>query len=56
MSKKGKDFKIPAPLFSKVFYETLGSVAVNEYRKITFDKSNPKMSNNSPFPRYSSGY
>ena len=54
MSKKGKDFKMPSPLFGKVFYETLAGVAVNEYRKITFDKSNPKMADGSDFKKYTS--
>ena len=54
MSKKGKDFKIPTPLFSNQFYNLLGSVAVNEYRKITFDKSNPKMADGSNFKKYTS--
>ena len=54
MSKKGKDFKMPSPLFGKVFYETLAGVAVNEYRKITFDKSNPKMSDCKQFKKYTS--
>ena len=53
MARKGKPFEIPFPLFGKVFYETLAGVAVNEYRKITFDKSNPKMANKQPFPKYS---
>ena len=56
MAKKGKPFEIPSPLFGKEFYNRLASVAVNEYRKITFDKSNPKMANNKPFPKYSKGY
>ena len=54
MARKGKPFEIPFPLFGKVFYETLAGVAVNEYRKITFDKSNPKMANKQPFPKYTS--
>ena len=56
MAKKGKPFEIPSPLFGKEFYNRLASVAVNEYRKITFDKSNPKMANKQPFPKYSKGY
>ena len=56
MAKKGKPFEIPSPLFGKEFYNRLAGVAVNEYRKITFDKSNPKMANKQPFPKYSKGY
>jgi len=56
MSKKGKDFKMPTPLFSRAIYENLGAIAINEYRKITFDKSNPKMANKQSFPKYSKGY
>ena len=54
MAKKGKPFEIPSPLFGKVFYNRLAEVAKNEYRKITFDKSNPKMANKQPFPKYTS--
>ena len=54
MARKGKPFEIPFPLFGKVIYETLAGVAVNEYRKITFDKSSPKMANKQPFPKYTS--
>ena len=56
MAKKGKDFKIPDNLFDKKFWDTFEAVAVNEYRKIIFDKSNPRMSNDKPFPAYSKGY
>ena len=56
MARKGKPFEIPAKLFNKEFFQTLSGVAVNEYRKITFDKSNPKMANKQPFPKYSKGY
>ena len=45
MAKKGKDFKIPDNLFDKKFWTTFEAVAVNEYRKVIFDKSNPRMSN-----------
>ena len=54
MAKKGKPFEIPSPLFGKEFYNRLAGVAVNEYRKITFDKSSPKMANKQPFPKYTS--
>ena len=56
MSKRGKDFKMPTPLFGRPFYENLGAIAINEYRKITFDKSNPKMANKQSFPSYTSKY
>ena len=56
MAKKGKDFKIPDNLFDKKFWTTFEAVAVNEYRKIIFDVSNPRMSNDKPFPAYSKDY
>ena len=54
--EKGKRFKIPTPIFDTRAFETFKAVVVNEYRKITFDKSNPRMSDNKPFPKYSRGY
>ena len=56
MAKKGKDFKIPDNLFDKKFWTTFEAVAVDQYRKVIFDKSNPRMSNGKPFPKYSKGY
>ena len=50
---KGKQFKIPATLFNKDFWNKFGAVAVNAYRHHIFDKTNPKMSNDKPFPNYS---
>ena len=54
--EKGKRFKTPTPIFDRKAFETFKAVVVNEYRKITFDKSNPRMSDNKPFPKYSRGY
>ena len=54
--EKGKRFKIPTPIFDTRAFETFKAVVVNEYRKITFDKSNPRMSDDRPFPKYSKGY
>ena len=34
---KGKQFKMPSPLFNKTFWNHFGSVAVNEYRLYIFD-------------------
>ena len=53
---KGKKFKMPTPLFNKDFWNHFGSVAVNAYRDYIFDKSNPRMSNDRPFPNYSDKY
>ena len=53
---KGKQFKIPTPLFNKDFWNKFGAVAVNAYRHHIFDKTNPKMSNDRPFPNYSDKY
>ena len=53
MAKRGKDFNIPANLFDKQFWTTFEATAVNEYRKVIFDKSNPRMSNDKNFPAYS---
>ena len=53
MAKKGKDFKMPDPLFSAEFLRDLAEKAKNEYKKITFDKSSPKMADGKPFPPYS---
>ena len=53
---KGKQFKIPATLFNKDFWKHFGDVAVNAYRNHIFDKSNPRMSNDKPFPSYSAKY
>ena len=52
--EKGKRFKIPTPIFDTRAFETFKAVVVNEYRKITFDKSNPRMSDDKPFPKYTS--
>ena len=53
MAKRGKDFNIPANLFDKQFWTTFEATAVNEYRKVIFDKSNPRMSNDKNFPSFS---
>ena len=45
MAKKGKPYKSPSPLFDKTAFRHFETVVSNEYRKVTFDKSNPKMSN-----------
>ena len=50
----GKKFKMPNPLFGKGAYEKLAALAVNEYRKITFDVNNPTMANKKKFPKYKS--
>tara|TARA_R100001594_G_scaffold62204_1_gene96513 strand:+ start:20550 stop:21107 length:558 start_codon:yes stop_codon:yes gene_type:complete len=51
--EKGKRFKIPTPIFDRKAFGTFKAVVVDQYRKITFDKSNPRMSNDKPFPTYS---
>tara|TARA_R110001599_G_scaffold92673_2_gene242413 strand:+ start:1155 stop:1706 length:552 start_codon:yes stop_codon:yes gene_type:complete len=53
MAKKGKPYKHPSPLFDKKAFILFESVVQNEYRKVTFDKSNPRMSNDEKFPKYS---
>ena len=56
MAKKTK-FKMPSPLFDKLFWQHFGMEAYTEYKKHTFDKSNPKMSDGNPFPKkYSNKY
>ncbi len=52
----GKRFKIPTPLFDTKSLSLFEAIIVNEYRKITFDKSNPKMADGRSFPKYSKGY
>ena len=56
MSKKGKDFKMPDPLFSFAFMNHLGAEIRDEYKAYTFSKSNPRMANKQSFPKYSKGY
>ena len=56
MAKKGKPYKSPSPLFDKTAFRYFETVVSNEYRKVTFDKSNPKMSNDEKFPKYSKPY
>ena len=53
---RGKPFKLPKILFNKGFWEHFGAVAKNDYRDYIFDKSNPRMSNDRPFPNYSDKY
>jgi len=56
MSKRGKDFKMPKPLFSFAFMNHLGAEIKDEYKEYTFNKSNPRMANKQSFPKYSKGY
>ena len=53
MSKKGKDFKFKTPIFNNKKMRILGAELVNAIRHVTFNKSNPRMSNDTPFPAYS---
>ena len=53
---RGKPFKLPKILFNKGFWEHFGAVAKNAYIGYIFDKSNPRMSNDRPFPVYSDKY
>lgn len=55
MAKK-KKFEIPSPLFDKKFWNKFGLDAYKEYKKHTFNSSNPKMSDDNPFPKYSPAY
>ena len=50
----GKRFEIPIPLFDTQAYRIFESIIVNEYRKITFDVTNPKMADKRKFPKYTS--
>ena len=50
----GKRFEIPIPLFDTQAYRIFESIIVNEYRKITFDVTNPKMADKKKFPKYTS--
>lgn len=56
MAKKGKPYKSPSPLFDTQAFRHFEDVVQNEYRKVTFDVSNPKMSNDKTFPKYSKAY
>jgi len=56
VAKKGKDFKMNTPLFSIQDLNQMGAELVDAIRHVTFNVSNPKQSNNSPFPPYSAGY
>ena len=56
MAKKSKPYKSPSPLFDRTAFRHFETVVSNEYRKVTFDKSNPKMSNDKKFPNYSKSY
>ena len=56
MAKKGKPYKSPSPLFDTQAFRHFETVVSNEYRKVTFNKSNPRMSNDEKFPKYSKAY
>ena len=56
MAKKGKPYKSPSPLFDTQAFKTFKDVVQDQYRRITFDVSNPKMSNDKTFPKYSKAY
>ena len=56
MSKRGKDFKMNPPLLKSKDLDKMAHELVNAIRHITFNKSNPKMANDAPFPPYSAGY
>ena len=56
MAKKNKPYKSPSPLFDKTAFRHFETVVSNEYRKVTYDKSNPRMSNDEKFPKYSKPY
>tara|TARA_R100001463_G_scaffold28889_2_gene66017 strand:- start:7859 stop:8410 length:552 start_codon:yes stop_codon:yes gene_type:complete len=53
MAKKSKPYKSPSPLFDKTAFRHFETVVSDEYRKVTFSKSNPRMSNDEKFPEYS---
>ena len=56
MAKKSKPYKSPSPLFDRTAFRHFETVMSNEYRKVTYDKSNPRMSNDEKFPKYSKPY
>ena len=56
MAKKGKPYKSPSPLFDTQAFKTFKDVVQDQYRRITFDVSNPRMSNDKTFPKYSKAY
>ena len=56
MAKKSKPYKSPSPLFDRTAFRHFETVVSNEYRKVTYDKSNPRMSNDEKFPKYSKPY
>ena len=47
---------MPDPMFDSKFWNKFGLDAYKEYKKQTFNKSSPKMSDDKPFPRYSPAY
>ena len=53
---KTKKFKIPEPMFDSKFWNKFGLTAYKEYKKQTFNKSSPKMSDDNPFPEYTPAY
>ena len=54
--EKGKRWKVDEPIYDATALAEISNVAVNEYRKITFDKNNAEMANKQKFPKYSKGY
>ena len=56
MSKKGKDFEIPKPLFGFAFWQVFAENIKNKYKIHIFDKGNPKDVYNRKFKEYSKGY
>ena len=56
MAKRGKDFKMNTPFLKSKDLDKMAHELVNAIRHITFNKSNPKMANDAPFPSYSVGY
>ena len=52
--KRSAKFDMPNPIFDEQSYTIFEAIIINEYRKITFDKSNPKMADGRRFPKYTS--
>ena len=52
--KRSAKFDMPNPIFDEQSYTIFEAIIINEYRKITFDKSNPKMADDRSFPKYTS--
>ena len=56
MAKKGKDFKLPKPLFGFAFFQVFAENIKNKYKHYIFDKNNPKDVYGNKFKQYTKAY